>query len=290
MRGIVMSTNEVSLTAEKKKTIGLKIVTYIVSVLLALMVLLPFISMIREIFGDEVVILPTASGNFTVVTKPRETMMTWKEFTQLFNKPTWTAFGNLVLVTVTSTILNIYFSAITAYAITAYEWKLREAFEKFIIVTMMIPGTVASIGFVQMCYKFHLANNLVMLIIPAIATPMTVFFMRMYLKATFSKEVVESARIDGAGEFRIFNQIMLPLMKPAIATQTIFCFVASWSNSWVPSIILIDDKVKTLNVLNYTSATYVRGAELLMCIPPVLVYLFLSKHIVEGVALGSVKA
>ena len=217
-------------------------------------------------------------------------MMTWKEFTQLFNKPTWTAFGNLVLVTVTSTILNIYFSAITAYAITAYEWKLREAFEKFIIVTMMIPGTVASIGFVQMCYKFHLANNLVMLIIPAIATPMTVFFMRMYLKATFSKEVVESARIDGAGEFRIFNQIMLPLMKPAIATQTIFCFVASWSNSWVPSIILIDDKVKTLNVLNYTSATYVRGAELLMCIPPVLVYLFLSKHIVEGVALGSVKA
>ena len=108
MRGIVMSTNEVSLTAEKKKTIGLKIVTYIVSVLLALMVLLPFISMIREIFGDEVVILPTASGNFTVVTKPRETMMTWKEFTQLFNKPTWTAFGNLVLVTATSTILNIY--------------------------------------------------------------------------------------------------------------------------------------------------------------------------------------
>ncbi len=114
---------------------------------------------------------------------------------------------------------------------------------------------------------------------------MTLFFVRMYLKATFSKEIVESARIDGAGEFRIFNQIALPLLKPAIATQAIFCFVASWSETWVPRILLIDNAKKTLPIMG----SYAGGGSLLLALPPILIYLFLSKHIVEGIALGGVK-
>lgn len=280
-----MSTNELTLSADKKKSIALKITTYVVSILLTVMILTPFYYMIREILFIKLTVVHGAGDNTQILYEPREHMITLKEFFALFSKGTWIGFRNSVIVTFISTILNIYFSALTAYAITAYEWKLRQAFEKFIIVAMMIPSTVASIGFVQMCYKFHLINNLIMLIIPALATPMTVFFMRMYLKATFSREIVESARIDGAGEFRIFNQIMLPLMKPAIATQTIFCFVASWSDVWVPRIILIDRNKGTLPLMGS-----LQGGDLLMLIPPVLLYIFLSKHIVEGIALGSVKA
>ena len=280
-----MSTNELTLSADKKKSIALKITTYVVSILLTVMILTPFYYMIREILFIKLTVVHGAGDNTQILYEPREHMITLKEFFALFSKGTWIGFRNSVIVTFISTILNIYFSALTAYAITAYEWKLRQAFEKFIIVAMMIPSTVASIGFVQMCYKFHLINNLIMLIIPALATPMTVFFMRMYLKATFSREIVESARIDGAGEFRIFNQIMLPLMKPAIATQTIFCFVASWSDVWVPRIILIDRNKGTLPLTGS-----LQGGDLLMLIPPVLLYIFLSKHIVEGIALGSVKA
>lgn len=280
-----MSTNELTLSADKKKSIALKITTYVVSILLTVMILTPFYYMIREILFIKLTVVHGAGDNTQILYEPREHMITLKEFSALFSKGTWIGFRNSVIVTFISTILNIYFSALTAYAITAYEWKLRTAFEKFIIVAMMIPSTVASIGFVQMCYKFHLINNLIMLIIPALATPMTVFFMRMYLKATFSREIVESARIDGAGEFRIFNQIMLPLMKPAIATQTIFCFVASWSDVWVPRIILIDRNKGTLPLM-----ASLQGGDLLMLIPPVLLYIFLSKHIVEGIALGSVKA
>lgn len=280
-----MSTNELTLSADKKKSIALKITTYVVSTLLTVMILTPFYYMIREILFIKLTVVHGAGDNTQILYEPREHMITLKEFFALFSKGTWIGFRNSVIVTFISTILNIYFSALTAYAITAYEWKLRTAFEKFIIVAMMIPSTVASIGFVQMCYKFHLINNLIMLIIPALATPMTVFFMRMYLKATFSREIVESARIDGAGEFRIFNQIMLPLMKPAIATQTIFCFVASWSDVWVPRIILIDRNKGTLPLM-----ASLQGGDLLMLIPPVLLYIFLSKHIVEGIALGSVKA
>ena len=280
-----MSNNELTLSEDKKRTIALKITTYVVSILLTIMILTPLYYMLKQTFGEEVKLVHGAGDNTQLVITPREHMITLKEFGKLFTKADFIGFRNSMLVTCTSTLLNMYFSALTAYAITAYEWKLRAAFEKFIIVAMMIPSTVASIGFVQMCYKFHLINNLIMLIIPALATPMTVFFMRMYLKATFSREIVESARIDGAGEFRIFNQIMLPLMKPAIATQTIFCFVASWSDVWVPRIILIDRNKGTLPLM-----ASLQGGDLLMLIPPVLLYIFLSKHIVEGIALGSVKA
>lgn len=282
-----MSTNELTLSEDKKRTIALKITTYVVSILLTFMILTPLYYFLRQTFGEEVKLVHGAGDNTQLVITPREHTITLKEFAKLFTRADFIGFRNSMLVTCISTLLNMYFSALTAYAITAYQWKLRQAFEKFIIVAMMIPSTVASIGFVQMCYKFHLINNLIMLIVPALATPMTVFFIRMYLKATFSKEIVESARIDGAGEFRIFNQIMLPLMKPAIATQAIFCFVASWTDEWVPRIILIDNSkdIKTLPLVGS-----IQGAGLLMLLPPIILYAFLSKHIVEGIALGSVKA
>ena len=282
-----MSTNELTLSEDKKRTIALKITTYVVSVLLTFMILTPLYYFLRQTFLEEVKLVHGAGDNTQLVITPREHFMTLKEFTKLFTAADFIGFRNSMIVTCTSTLLNMYFSALTAYAITAYEWKLRAAFEKFIIVAMMLPSTVASIGFVQMCYKYHLINNLTMLIVPALATPMTVFFIRMYLKATFSKEIVESARLDGAGEFRIFNQIMLPLMKPAIATQAIFCFVASWTDEWVPRIILIDNSknIKTLPLMGS-----IQGSGLLMLLPPIILYALLSKHIVEGIALGSVKA
>ena len=275
----------VTLTESKKKNLKLKIITYVVSVLLTCLILTPFVMMIKEVFGEETVLALEPGGSYSVHYIPRDHMMTLKEFIGLFNNSSWIGFRNSVIVTFTNTILNIYFSAITAYAITAYEWKLREAFEKFIIVAMMIPSTVGSVGFYQIAYKFGLNNKLFLFIIPAIATPMTVFFMRMYLKATFSRDIIESARLDGAGEFRIFNQIALPMLKPAVATQTIFCFVASWSNTWVPRILLIDDAKRTLPI----SSGFAPGDQLLMAIPPILIYAFCQKHIVEGIALGSVK-
>ncbi|MBR3277994.1 MAG: carbohydrate ABC transporter permease [Lachnospiraceae bacterium] len=275
----------VTLTESKKKNLKLKIITYVVSVLLTCLILTPFVMMIKEVFGEETVLALEPGGSYSVHYIPRDHMMTLKEFIGLFNNSSWIGFRNSVIVTFTNTILNIYFSAITAYAITAYEWRLREAFEKFIIVAMMIPSTVGSVGFYQIAYKFGLNNKLFLFIIPAIATPMTVFFMRMYLKATFSRDIIESARLDGAGEFRIFNQIALPMLKPAVATQTIFCFVASWSNTWVPRILLIDDAKRTLPI----SSGFAPGDQLLMAIPPILIYAFCQKHIVEGIALGSVK-
>jgi multiple sugar transport system permease protein len=128
---------------------------------------------------------------------------------------------------------------------------------------MMIPTVVATGGFINLAYKFDLINKLSLLILPAIATPISVVFMRLYLESTLSRALLDSARIDGAGEFRIFNQIVLPILKPAIATQAIFAFVASWNDASTPSVVLIKDESKTLplvTALNLAMGDYLLTA------------------------------
>lgn len=262
----------------KKKDTVLKAAAYIFSIGLSLLTTYPFILMIIGQFRE-----PEGPGFDTAARTWESIVRYWKEFVLFFDSGSFTGFRNSVIVSVLGTVFCMYVSSLTAYAITAYEWKLREAFDNMILIVVMLPSTVATVGYYQLVYKFHLINMLSMLILPAIASPLTVLFMRLYLKATFSRAMVESARLDGAGEFRIFNQIILPLLKPAIATQAIFCFVTSWHNDFVPRIILIDGAKKTLPLVSGGNSL------LLSFLPPILVYAFLSKHIVEGVALGGEK-
>ena len=292
-----MSNNELTLTADKKRSIALKIITYTISILLTIMLMTPFFLMIKETFIDETIFVKGAGDNRQIIVRPREHMMTWKEFLKLFDAGTMNGFKNSVIVTVISTILCIYCSALTAYAITAYEWKLRDGFFSFIMGVMMIPGQVTSIGFYQMCYKLGLTNNLLMLILPSIAAPMMVFFMRQYLQASLSIEIVESSRIDGAGEFYTFNKIVLPIMKPAMATQAIFTFVGSWNNLFTPLILLTKKENYTMPVMVSLLKGDIYKTEYgsiylglsLTVLPLVIVYLLLSRYIVAGVALGAVK-
>ena len=260
----------------KKNDMKLKAAVYIVSFILAYFMLKPIYEMFRDLFiGTS----ETVYGETLPFVKALKIMSQDIEY---FNP-----FFNSVYVSFFTTVFCIYISALTAYAITAYEWKLREAFDKMIIVIMMVPSTVATVGFYQMVYKFGLINKPTMLIFPAIASPLTVFFMRMYLQSTFSMEIVESARLDGASEFRIFNQIIMPILKPAIATQAIFAFVNSWSNSFVPMIILIEGSKRTLPI--GISSNLLSVQSVLLVLPPILVYAFFSKHIVEGISLGGIK-
>ena len=264
----------------KKNDMKLKAAVYIVSFILAYFMLKPIYEMFRDLFiGTS----ETVYGESYPFLKALKIMSQDIEY---FNP-----FFNSVYVSFFTTVFCIYISALTAYAITAYEWKLREAFDKMIIVIMMVPSTVATVGFYQMVYKFGLINKPTMLIFPAIASPLTVFFMRMYLQSTFSMEIVESARLDGASEFRIFNQIIMPILKPAIATQAIFAFVTSWTNRFVPMIILIEDTKRTLPIIisSNINSSLLSVQSLLMVLPPILVYAFFSKHIVEGISLGGIK-
>jgi multiple sugar transport system permease protein len=210
----------------------------------------------------------------------------------------WAGFLNYIIISVGSTACTIYFSRMTAYSVVAYDWKAKKALFTLIMCVLMIPSQVTAIGFFQFMYKIGLVNSFIPMILPSIAAPSVVFFMRQYMQPSLSMDIVQSARIDGAGEFRIFNQIVLPLMKPAIAVQAIFTFVANWNNYFTPALILKDDKKKTLPILiaqlrNADWMKFDMGQVYIMIafsiFPVIIVYLIMSKYIVAGVALGSVK-
>lgn len=206
-------------------------------------------------------------------------------------------FTNSLIISVSSTILTIYFSTMTAFALVAYDWRLRKPFFTFIMAVLMIPAQVTGIGFFQFMYKIGLTNNYLALILPSIAAPTVVFFMRQYMIPALPMDILHSARIDGAGEFRIFNQIVLPMMKPAMATQAIFAFVTSWNNLFMPMILINDPEKNTMPMMVSLLRGDIYKTEFgavylglfLTVLPVLVVYFLLSKHIIAGVALGGVK-
>ena len=268
----------------------LKIVFYSVSLILSFLSFYPLILMFKESYDYTFVEKQVAIGKLVNAHyKQTSTYLDifWKNYKYLF-----IGMGNSLLVTGLSTIFTCYFSALTAYALTAYKWKLRKFCYVVIMFAMMIPSTVSTFGFLQTIFKMKWTNQLFVYYLPAIASPMTVFFMCMYLQASLSKEMIQSARIDGAGEFRIFNQIILPLMKPAIATQAIFAFAASWNDGWMPSITIAKMEKKTL-LLMFSPIYYLDENDFLVVlgtvVPLLILYAFLSRHIVEGISLGGLK-
>ncbi len=206
-------------------------------------------------------------------------------------------FANSMIISVGATCLSLYFSTLTAYSLVIYDWKLKNTFFKFVLAVMMIPGQITVIGFYQMVYKIHMTNRLIMLILPAIQAPQMVFFMRQYMIPLLSPSLVESARIDGSKEFYTFNSIVLPIMKPALATQGIFAFVGNWNNLFTPLILLTKQQKYTMPIMVSLLRGDIYKTEhgavylglTLTALPLIVVYLFLSKYIVAGVALGSVK-
>ena len=205
---------------------------------------------------------------------------------------------NRLFVALCSAALCTYFSTMTAYAIHVYDFKIKKFMFTFIMAVMTIPTQVTALGFLQLVSDMKLEDNFIPLIVPAIAAPVTFFYMKQYMESALPLSLVEAARIDGSGEFRTFNTIVVPLMKPAIAVQAIFTFVSSWNNYFTPALILHNDKMKTLPIL----IAQLRSADFLKfdmgqvyvtiafsIFPVIVVYLILSKFIVQGVAMGSVK-
>lgn len=269
-----------------------KPIAYVVCILLVILSILPFCIMLinatrstYEIQQHAFSLIPSTyfSSNLSV--------LLGKSFDPM------RGFFNSVLISSGSTLCTVYFSTLTAYALVAYHWRMRQPFFTFIMCVMMIPAQVTSIGFYQFMYRVGMTNNFLALILPAIAAPTCVFFMRQYMLANLSMDIISSARIDGGGEFYTFNKIVLPIMKPAIATQAIFAFVSSWNNLFMPMILLTNQEKYTMPIMvsllrgdiykTEYGAVYL-GLSLTV-LPLLIVYLLLSKYIIAGVALGGVK-
>ena len=205
---------------------------------------------------------------------------------------------NSFIIAACTAVLSTYFSALTAYGIHAYDFKLKKLAFTFIMAVMVIPNQVSAVGFYQMCMKLGWTNNYLPLILPGIAAPIVFFYMKQYMESVLPMEIVDAARVDGSGEFRTFNTIILPMLKPALAVQLIFTFVESWNNYFMPALLLDKAEMKTvpLMIAQLRSADYskfdmgkVYMFILLAILPVVVVYILLSKSIIKGVTAGSVK-
>ncbi len=214
------------------------------------------------------------------------------------NIPTIRALGNSLLVAGSCAILTTYFSAMTAYGLHAYQFRFKQAAFLFILFVMMVPYQVSTLGFIQLVTKMDMMDTYWPLILPKIAAPIVFFFMKQYMESVLPLEIVEAARVDGSNEFHTFNRIVLPMIKPAIAVQAIFAFVENWNNYFIPALIINANDKKTIPILiaQLRSADYLKfdlGKVYMMVfvaiIPVMLVYIFLSKFIIKGVTMGSIK-
>ena len=225
----------------------------------------------------------------------------WKNLMNVANDGSFPLFRgilNSLIVSGSSAAICTYFSALTAYGLYAYNFKLKKAAFTFIMAILVMPTQVTAMGFLRLITNMGMYDSLLPLIIPSIASPSVFYFMYSYLQSSLPMSLIEAARIDGSGELRTFNTIVLPITKPAIAVQAIFTFVGSWNNYFVPALVIQSKDKMTVPILIAT----LRGADymnfdmgkiytmiMVAIVPIILVYLFLSKYIIAGVTLGGVK-
>lgn len=266
-------------------------ILYFLLIVLAVSCLLPFLLMVVNSTrsGAEI------STSFTFI-PGKNLKENWEIMTGYFDL--FKGMLNSILVAVPATLLGAYFSALTAYGLAMYKFKGNKVIFAAILVFMMIPGQLSLIGFYQLCTKLHLVNSYIPLIIPAIASPGTVFFLRQYILSSLSNSLVEAARIDGAPEIYSFHKIVIPIISPALATMGIMGFIGNWNSYLLPMIILNKNEKFTLPVMMATlrasldmvrnqGATYL--AVTISVIPILLVFCFFSRYIISSISAGAVK-
>ena len=202
---------------------------------------------------------------------------------------------NSLLVATATTALSLLFNLAAGYAFAKLHFAGRERLFRSLLGALVIPAQVAMIPLFLMMKWLGLINNYGGVVVPALASVFGIFLVRQYAQS-IPNELLEAARIDGAGEGRIFATIVLPLLKPIIVTLAIFTFLASWNDFIWPLIVLSDQAWQTAPVaLAGLSREHVQDNELMMAgsvvttLPVLILFLALQRHYIQGLLLGSVK-
>ena len=280
----------------RMKSIGVMVVLILLTIICLLPIYILFVNATRtsqNIINDGLSFIP--HGNF--IKNIKETIRLDEIGT--INYSAAVGYRNSAIITIAASFLTVFFSSMTAYGLVVYDFKAKVPAYTAILMVMMVPVQVTSVGFVQFMNKINLTDTYWPLIIPAAAAPAIVFYMRQYMKSSFPLDIVEAARIDGTGEFRTFLTIGLPMMKPAIGVQSIFSFITNWNNFYTPSMILLsrEEKQLTMPMMVQSILTNDKLSDMgvrytaifLSIVPVIVVYCVLSRAIVDGVAEGGVK-
>jgi multiple sugar transport system permease protein len=203
-------------------------------------------------------------------------------------------FNSLVIATCT-TVLSLLLNTLAGYAFAKLRFAGREQLFRALLAAVVIPAQVAMMPLFLLLKQVHLINTYAGAIVPGMAGVFGIFLVRQYARS-IPDELIEAARIDGAGEFRIFFQIVLPALRPILVTLAIFSFLGAWNDFMWPLIVLSDDQLHTLPVaLASLSREHVQDNELMMAgsvvtvLPVLLLFLSLQRYYLQGLMAGSVK-
>lgn len=287
-KNTALNINTTRATTHKKFSIK-NLIAYIVLILLAIICFTPFYIMIINCTRSNQDVASSLS------------LIPGTEFFNNYNRlggrvNIWVGFKNSLFISTATTIVAAYFGALTAYGFSKYRFKGDKVLFALVLGALMIPPQLGMLGFVKVCKTLHLMNSQWALIIPAIASASIVFFIKQYISSTVPDALIEAARIDGCGEFKIFNKIVLPIITPAVATMSIFTFIGSWNTYLIPLIVLNDESKFTVPIMTaLAKGTYqtdfgaINVCVALSMVPIMIVFLFCSKYIIGGLTIGSVK-
>ncbi|WP_208586171.1 carbohydrate ABC transporter permease [Gracilibacillus suaedae] len=288
----MISETKVEAIHDKRKSKRIKpshIIIHILLILLAIVCIVPFYIMI--VYGTHT--------NADIASKfiffPGEALIdNYQNMTENIN--IWRGFLNSFIIAGCSTALTLYFGALNAYGFAKYKFRGNKVLFWFVLATMMVPQQLGLVGTFRIMYILNLLDTYAALILPAAANAFAVFFVKQFIDGTIPDEVIESARMDGASEFKTFNRIILPMLTPALAALGIFAFIGSWNNFISPLVLLFSNEKYPLPVLvqmlqGYYGSNY--GVQYLgvalSVLPIIIVFTIFSKRIIGSVAIGAVK-
>lgn len=221
----------------------------------------------------------------------------FENISQVFDKIDF--FGSLlntVIVAVCVTVLVLFFDSLAAFTFAKYRFPGSSVLFGILLATFVVPTQLASIPQFSIMASFGWVGSLKALVIPAAANAFGIFWMRQYCQSALPDELLEAARMDGAGFFRTYWTIALPVLRPALAFLGIFTFVNTWNDYLWPLVVLIDSNHVTLQVaLSQLNGLYVSDYSVVMAgtlvaiIPLIIVFLFGARHFIKNIAAGALK-
>jgi len=203
--------------------------------------------------------------------------------------------GNSVIVAFGTTLMSVVIVGMAGYGFAKLRFGARDRLFRVLLAALVIPGQVGMLPLFLMLHKLGLVNTLLGAMIPGLAPIFGIFMVRQYALGV-PDELLDAARIDGAGEFRIFCTVAMPLLRPILATYATFIFLSMWNDFMWPLIVLSDDRKYTLPVaLANLVGEHVQDTELMMAgsvltlVPVMIVFLVLQRAYIRGVMMGGVK-
>lgn len=265
------------------------IIPHVIASVLVLLFLIPVIYIISSSFKP-INELFTASPTFF----PR--VFTMASYIEALERGNFLRYiFNSLLVAVSSTILAVIINTMSGYALAKYRFKGDTIIMILILSTIMLPLEVIMVPIFTVLRFFGMYDSLIALIVPAAATPTGIFLMRQYL-LTIPDEIIQSARIDGAGEWKIFTKIILPNAKPAISTLAIFSFMWRWNDYIWPLIAISSPKKYTLQlaIANFSGEfgsdySSILAMSAISMIPMLIIFLIFQRQFVQGTVQSGMK-